>query len=98
MIFIPHNDNYYRLASSAGYYGLSLAVGGLAGNRYLNQLISSVVELVAFASVIFVLKLWVYGCMVSGRKLTGFNLYFKLDFQTLVCRDYCELFIVLEVG
>ncbi|XP_066935821.1 organic cation/carnitine transporter 2-like isoform X1 [Clytia hemisphaerica] len=47
---------YLWLASSVGYYGLSLAVGGLAGDRYLNQFIGSVIELVAFSSVIFVLK------------------------------------------
>lgn len=47
---------YIWLASSVGYYGLILTTGGLAGNRYANYFVSASVEVIAFISVIFVLK------------------------------------------
>ena len=47
---------FFRLASSIGYYGLSLGARGLSGDRYINLFVSSLVELIAFILVIFVLK------------------------------------------
>lgn len=46
----------FRLASSIGYYGLSLGARGLSGDRYINLFVSSLVELIAFILVIFLLK------------------------------------------
>ncbi len=50
------------MATSVGYYGISLSAAGLTGNRYFNIFISSFVELPAFALIIYVLKRFVVSC------------------------------------
>ncbi len=48
-----------RLATSFGYYGLSLNASRLAGDKYLNFFISGVIELPAYLSGIWILSKWV---------------------------------------
>lgn len=46
----------YRFASGVVYFGLSLSTSTLAGNRYINFLISGLVEAPAYALIVVVLQ------------------------------------------
>lgn len=43
-----------RFSSSVGYYGISLNISSLAGNKYFNFFISALLELIAYIMTVFV--------------------------------------------
>jgi len=45
----------YRMVITLVYYGLSLSAGELAGNRYINNFLSGVVEIPAYTISFFIL-------------------------------------------
>ena len=45
---------FHRFVSSAVYYGTSLSVGNLSGNKYVNFSLSGLVELPALVFVLIV--------------------------------------------
>ncbi|OWF37781.1 Solute carrier family 22 member 5 [Mizuhopecten yessoensis] len=47
---------YLWFATSIGYYGLTFQITSLAGNKYLNFFIGASVEMVAYISVIYIIK------------------------------------------
>ena len=51
---------FCRLATSLGYYGLSLNASHLAGNKYLNFFISGAVEFPMYPAGILILSRYVY--------------------------------------
>lgn len=48
-----------RMVVAIGYYGLSLSVTSLAGNKYLNLFISGALEMPAYIAAVFILNRWV---------------------------------------
>ena len=46
----------FRLVVAVGYYGLSLSITSLAGNKYFNLMISGFVELPAYIAAVFILN------------------------------------------
>ena len=47
---------FHRLVTAVGYYGLSLSITSLAGNKYLNLFIGGCVELPAYCAAVFILN------------------------------------------
>ena len=45
----------YRMVITLVYYGLSLSAGELAGNRYINNFLSGMVEIPAYTVSFFIL-------------------------------------------
>jgi len=67
-----HNCFVCRMVITLVYYGLSLSAGELAGNRYINNFLSGVVEIPAYTISFFILGRWVMSESydVSSRRLT----------------------------
>lgn len=73
-----YHNTFFRFVSSAVYYGMNFNVANLAGDRYLNALVSGLVEIPALILVVCVNNRWgrrkTVACLMLVAGLFSFSI------------------------